>query len=221
MIKKTYMYPIWLRVWHWINAFLFLALIISGASLHYSSTSEFLIPFQWAITTHNTAGILLSFNMLFYTIFNIATKNYKQYIPHMKGFFRKAQKQTRYYIYGVFKGEEHPFETDEKNKFNPLQQITYYAIMFFMCPTIIFTGILLFFPELAPDKVLGMGGVWPIALLHVVVGYLLSLFFVGHIYLATHGDTVTSNFKAMITGWHVHESHEHEPTEITRETINE
>lgn len=222
-MKKIFLYPIWLRLWHWLNATLFLVLIVSGISLQYSNSSSLLMPFQQAMQIHNIAGISLSILFLFYLIFNIKTKNYKQYIPKIKGAFFEMKVQAKYYLHGVFVGAEHPFETTAKNKFNPLQKLTYFGIMFFMVPLVIITGWLLMFPELAPEQIFGMGGVWPMALLHITVGFLLNLFFVGHIYLATHGETPTSNFKSMITGWHEHTDHKHieDSSEKQESGINE
>ena len=65
---------------------------------------------------------------------DIKTKNYKFYIPEFRGLTRKLKLQTRYYIYGVFKGEPHPFDVNEQNKFNPMQKLTYFFVMF-LIPT--------------------------------------------------------------------------------------
>jgi|YNPMSStandDraft_1061717.scaffolds.fasta_scaffold00594_18 thiosulfate reductase cytochrome b subunit len=228
-VKKVYMYPGWLRFWHWINAILFLLLILSGVSMQYSDSSSLLVPFQYAIVIHNVCGVLLSGVFLYYLYFNIKTRNYKQYIPQIRGAKEMYIKQMKYYLSGVFKGEPHPFETSPENKFNPLQRLTYFLVMFLATPGIIITGWLLMFPELAPEQIMGMGGVWPMALLHITIGFFLNLFFVGHIYLATHGETIGANFKAMINGWHLHvehtESEEIAPAEtndnqITNENID-
>lgn len=206
-MEKLYLYPSWLRMWHWLNALLFLILIITGISLHYSNTSSLLMPFKTAMTMHNICGVLLSANYLFYVIFNIVSKNYKYYIPKLKGLMQRMIKQGLYYSYGIFKGEPHPYEVTKEEKFNPLQQLTYFGIMFFMMPLIVITGWFLMFPEYAPEQAFGVGGVTPMAVGHSVIGYLLSLFMFGHIYLATHGETVTSNFKSMVTGYHEHGEH--------------
>ncbi len=209
-MKKVLLYPLWLRIWHWFNALVFFVLIVSGVSMQYSDTSSLLMPFQYAIVAHNICGILLSIIFLIYVIYNIKTKNYKHYIPNMKGMVPKMKLQARYYLYGVFKGEDHPFHSTTENKFNPLQQLTYFGIMFLAVPAIIISGYLLMFPELAPEQIWGMGGVWPMALLHISVGFFLNLFFVGHIYLATHGRTIGEHFKSMINGMHLLEEHHHE-----------
>lgn len=219
-MKKVLFYPLWLRIWHWFNAFLFIILIVSGISMHYSASNELFLPFDVAMYTHNVAGIILSLIFVYYVILNIVTGNYKHYIPSMKNMFERMIKQGTYYVYGVFKGHDHPYHASEKMKFNPLQQLTYFSIMFFLMPVIIISGWLLLFPELAPENVLGMGGVWPMAILHIIVGFFLSVFMFGHIYLATHGDTVTTNFKSMFDGYH-HIHHEHEKLVIKHAPVTE
>lgn len=206
-MKKLYLYPKWLRFWHWLNAFLFIVLIFTGISMHYSGTHDLFIPFDVAMVLHNITGIFLSLVFIYYVILNISSGNYKYYIPKMNGYITQMIKQARYYIYGIFVGEDHPYHVSEKEKFNPLQKLTYFIIMFFAVPFIIISGWLLMFPELAPEDFLGMGGVWPMAIAHAVAGFFLSVFMIGHIYLATHGETPLENFKSMFTGYHyVHEN---------------
>lgn len=202
-MKKEYIYPLWLRFWHWLNALLFLVLIVSGISLHYSDPKAYWIPFDIAVVSHNIAGILLSLNYLFYIIANIISGNYKHYLPKLKGLNHRLYLQAKYYLLGIFVGEKHPFETDKNAKFNPLQQLAYLFIMFVFMPIVCISGWLLMFPELAPDEFFGMGGVWPMALLHTIIGFLLSLFMFVHIYLGTTGNTIGELYQSMITGWHL------------------
>ncbi|MCX6156209.1 MAG: cytochrome b/b6 domain-containing protein [Candidatus Kapabacteria bacterium] len=208
-MKKVYLYPLWLRIWHVINALCFLVLIVSGISLHFSDTSPFLLSFDTARLSHNTAGILLSVNFAYYTLFNIISGNWKYYIPNVLEYFPRSVKQVRYYLIGIFRGEPHPFGPGDNIKFNPLQQIAYLFVIFVMVPIVIFTGLMLMFPELSPGEILGMGGVWPMAILHIIIGFFLSLFMFSHIYLSTTGHTLFSNFKSILNGWHeLHDSQE-------------
>lgn len=222
-MKKIYLYPKWLRFWHWLNALLFFILILSGISLHFSDSGSLLVPFDLAIKAHNICGIIVSAIFLYYTIMNIVSKNYRHYIPVMKDIFNRMYKQAKFYLMGIFLREHHPYPSSEQQKFNPMQQLAYFGVIFFGMPIIIISGWLLMFPEIAPDEIFGMGGVWPIALLHTVTGFFLSLFMVGHIYLGTTGHTVGDLFKAMITGWHLAEEEhiEDEPLVDYKETIPE
>ncbi len=209
MSKKVYLYPLWLRIWHWANAFLYLILILTGISLHYSDTGSLLIPFSVSVLIHNISGVLLTLLYLIYAILNITSGNYKFYLPKLKTLLSDIKRQIKFYMFGIFDKERHPFPVNEKNKFNPMQKLSYLAIMFIFTPMIIISGWLLMFPELAPDEVFGMGGVWPMALLHIITGYILSIFMFVHIYLGTTGHTAFDLFKAMITGWnHIEEERE-------------
>lgn len=220
-MKKVLLYPLWLRIWHWTNALLFILLILSGISLHYSATNELFLSFKIAMYTHNIAGILLSLIFVYYTVLNIVSGNFRHYIPTMTNIAERLIKQGTYYVYGVFKGEDHPYHATEKLKFNPMQQLTYLAIMFVFMPLIIISGWLLLFPELAPTSVLGMGGVWPMAILHIAIGFFLSLFMFGHIYLATHGDKITTNFQSMIDGYHYLHEESHEKLVLPRRVVTD
>ncbi len=208
-MKKLYLYPIWLRIWHWTNATLFFIQIVTGLSMHFSDPKHPFIPFATARIVHNIAGILLVFMYLDFLIGNLFTWNGKHYVIKFKGLFKRLFLQTRFYVFGIFKGEPHPFESDENSKFNPLQQLTYVFVMFVFMPLLIISGILLLFPQYAPDSIFGIGGIWTAGLLHLLAAYFFTLFMVGHIYLGTTGHSPTSNFKSMIDGYHVilHEDH--------------
>lgn len=201
-MRRHYLYPLWLRLWHASNAMLFLVLILSGLSLHYSRPGSPFLGFETAMVLHNAAGVLLALAYVGWFLFNLGSGNVRSYLPRMKRFFRDQRIQATYYLSGIFRGDPHPFPVHPKRKFNPLQQVTYFSIMYLLMPLIIVSGLFLLFPEYAPDSLWGWGGIWPMATGHTVVGFLLSAFMFGHLYLATTGHTLTSNFKGMITGWH-------------------
>ena len=111
-------------------------------------------------------------------------------------------KQANYYLRGYFRKEEHPFPMSENQKFNPLQGLTYAMAMYIGVPLIIITGIGLMFPEAIIDKVFGVSGLLVSDLLHIVTGFLLSVFMIIHIYLCTLGLRPSRHFKAILNGWH-------------------
>ena len=200
--NREYYYPLWLRIWHWLNALLFFSLIFSGINLQYANPKSSIIDFQNAVLMHNISGITLTINYLFFFIFNIFSGNYKQYLPKLKGILKRLLIQIKYYISGIFRNESHPFETGKEQKFNPLQQITYLKIMYIALPLIIISGWALLFPEFIIQQVFGISGLTLTAIFHTSIGFILSIFMIGHIYLATTGATILGSFKAMITGWH-------------------
>lgn len=200
--EKEYRYPLWLRFWHWLNALLFISLIISGITLQYASENNPIMSFQTAISLHNASGILLTANYLLFFLGSLFTGNYKQYIPAVRGLFGRLWKQARFYLVGIFKNEPHPYASTKKNKFNPLQKIAYLVIMYVMFPVIMITGWALLFPGAIVEEIFGYSGLFLTAMLHTIAGFVLSMFMFGHIYLALTGHTLTSNIKAMANGYH-------------------
>ncbi|MFC1477666.1 cytochrome b/b6 domain-containing protein [candidate division KSB1 bacterium] len=193
-------YQLWLRLWHWCSAALFILLIITGLSLHYSGPDSPLLSFSTARAIHNICGPLLTIMYLFFFVANIISGNWRQYIPSSKGLFGRLMKQAAYNLAGVFKGKPDSFRRSDKQKFNPLQQVTYLGIMYGFVLVIVISGNFLMLPELAPESILGFAGFTPMAVIHVAAGFLASIFLVGHIYFATTGTTPFSKFRDMFTG---------------------
>ena len=202
MKKQVYLYPIWVRVWHLINALLFIALICTGLCLQYSGNPYTLIPFNYAVSIHNISGIVLIVGFVFYLVGNRFTSNGSYYQFKLKGLIKRVVKQFRYYSFGIFKKEAPPYPITKKRKFNPLQKLSYVIVMYFLMPIVIFTGLGLFFPDMLPSKIMGMSGLHLIDLIHIITGFALSIFMVVHIYFCTIGKTPLANFKSMINGWH-------------------
>lgn len=204
MAKRFYLYPIWIRLWHWINAVLFIILILTGISMMYATTDEryMVFSFEAAVSWHNVAAFLLVANFVFYVLGNMITGNGKYYRIKKKNFFSKLVKQALFYGYGMFKGEEHPFPVTERRKFNPLQKISYVLAMYVGMPLVIISGFGLLFPEILVGQFLGVSGLVYTSLLHVTMGFILSIFMVIHIYTCTLGEKPITLFKSMINGYH-------------------
>ena len=203
MKDKIYLYPVWVRIWHIINAILIILLIITGLCLQYASESYTIISFNDAVKIHNITGIILIVNYIFFLIWNRFTSNGQYYQFPLKGLLGRVFAQFRYYSIGIFKKEEPPFPISIKRKFNPLQKLSYVLVMYIIIPIIIMTGIMLFFPDLLLADVLGITGVLHLTdLMHIVMGFFCSIFMLVHIYFCTIGKTPWSNFKSMINGWH-------------------
>ena len=208
MTRRLNLYPRWLRAWHWLNAVLFFLLILTGLSMHFSKIDRPVVPFDVATSIHNTAGIALIALYVIFLLSNVASGNRRHYVPARRGLIGDVLKQTRFYLLGIMRGEPHPFPATEERKYNPLQQLVYITVMVFLMPVLLATGVLLQVPDLAPDKFLGAGGIWPMAVAHSIAGFLLTAFTVVHIYLGTTGETATALYRTMITGRH--EEHDDE-----------
>jgi len=200
--NKIYFYPVWLRIWHGLNALCILTLIITGISLQFSYPGFEIMNFNLAVNLHNIAGILLATNYLLFFIGNIATGNGRYYRLKLKGLFKKILLQADYYTSGMFKNQPHPFPLSEKRKFNPMQKVMYVAVMYFLVPGVIITGLALLFPETIIEDVYSVSGIFITAIFHASMGFLISIFLVDHLYVCTIGKHPLHNFKSMINGYH-------------------
>ena len=218
--QQIQLYPLWLRLWHWFNAISFLILILSGASLHFSG-QPFLLNFNTARILHNFFGMLLAINYLLFILGNFFMGNWRFYRPQINGLLKCLLLQLRYYAYGVFIGEDKPFHSNPNRKFNPLQQLAYLMIMYGAMPILIISGMVFFFPELAPDKIMGMDGLWPIAVVHYLMGVLLTAFLISHLYLITIGKELTHEMKKMLFGYQVERHVNHQQSENNKELDSE
>jgi len=133
----------------------------------------------------------------------------KQYIPHPRGFFDQTLTQATYYLKGIFKGEEHPFEKTAKKKLNPLQQVTYFGILNVLLPLQGITGILIWGAERWAPLSNSLGGLSFLAPFHTLTAWLFGSFIVMHVYLTTTGHTPLAGITSMIVGWDDVEVHEH------------
>lgn len=204
-----YLYPKWLRAWHFLNALLFIILIVTGLSMQYTDldNSNYVVGFAKAVKWHNYAAFLLTTSYVFFIIGNAFTKNGRYYRINSENFWYDLMKQLRYYSFGMFRGEKHPFPVTEERKFNPLQKVTYVLAMYLGMPLLIISGFVLLFPEVAFDNVFGMSGLVLNDILHIATGFLLSIFMIIHIYTCTLGAKPSSLFWGMISGYHRSEDH--------------
>jgi len=199
-----YLYPVWIRLWHALNALLIIILIITGISMQYTDkdSSIFIVNFAGAVKWHNIAASVLTVSYIFFIVMNIVTGNGKYYRISRKNFFGDLVKQMKYYAYGMFKGEKHPFPVTMESKFNPMQKLTYVLIMYVGLPLIIISGIGLMFPEVTIKRVFGISGLILTDILHITMVFLVSLFLVIHIYTCTLGHKPASLFRSLLSGYH-------------------
>ena len=199
-----YLYPKWIRLWHMLNAIIFLLLIVTGLSMQYTAKENpaYVVGFAKAVKWHNFAAVLLIINYIFFVTGNLLTKNGRYYRMGKNDFLSDPGKQLKYYSRGMFKGEKHPFPVTEERKFNPLQKLTYVLAMYIAIPLLIISGIGLLLPEITLPSLFGISGLILTDILHITMGFFLSIFMVIHIYTCTLGAKPTSLFWGIISGYH-------------------
>jgi len=202
-----YLYPKWIRAWHVINAAMFLILIVTGLSMQYTGkeNATYVVGFAKAVKWHNFAALILVINYIVFVTGNLLTSNGRFYRISRKNFISDLLKQFKFYSSGMFKGEKHPFPVTEERKFNPLQKITYVLALYVALPLLIISGIGLLLPEITITSVFGISGLILTDILHITMGFLLSIFMIIHVYTCTLGHKPTSLFRGIITGYHVSE----------------
>ncbi|ECZ9767678.1 thiosulfate reductase cytochrome B subunit, partial [Salmonella enterica subsp. enterica serovar Typhimurium] len=151
-MDKHYLYTLPVRCWHWLNALCFTALIVSGFALHWVSAQ-----FSLWVDVHNIAGVSLCIIWLGFILVAICGNGH-HYRVRWQGFMGRFTRQTRYYLYGIFRGESHPEHASPEAKFNILQQLGYIGVMFLLLPSLIVTGLLMMYSDLTPETLFSLPG---------------------------------------------------------------
>ncbi len=200
-MKKIFLHPLTIRLWHWINTICFFVLIVTGLQLRYSEMPT-LTKFKTAVDVHNLFGFLMIADFLLWFGYYVVTGKIRLYIPMQpRAFLTGAIRQARYYGYGLFVGEKNPHHATADNKFNPLQQSAYFMIMLVLVPVQIITGVLLWDIKRFAGWISLLGGLRMVDIVHVAVFFCLTAFLFVHVYLTTLGRTPLEHIKAMVTGY--------------------
>ena len=201
-VESTLVYDKWVRSWHWINALFFLVLLVTGLRIHFGGREDPLLSFETSFHTHNLVGVAMTLWFIWFLIFGIFTGNAGSYWKKPGSWIHGIIQQARFYLYGIFRGAEHPFHPDKKHRFNPLQQVSYLGVMYILFPILVITGVLLLYPDWLPEKIFNTNAGWLIATVHYLTSWAFIIFFVIHLYLITLGDRVSYLIRGMVDGFH-------------------
>jgi thiosulfate reductase cytochrome b subunit len=194
---KVYIYRAYERFWHWTQAFLVLFLALTGFEIH-GSFSFF--GFEKAVLLHNNAAWAFIILTIFTIFWHFTTGEWRQYMPTTTN----LRAQAEYYVLGIFRNAPHPTRKTALSKLNPLQRLVYLSLKILIFPVMIASGLAYLFyryPSQGQIRELGVGSLEYIAIAHTIGAYVLVAFVIVHLYLITTGHTLTSNLKAMLTGW--------------------
>jgi thiosulfate reductase cytochrome b subunit len=197
-MKKVFIYKGFERFWHWLQAALIFFLAFTGFEIH-GSLSFF--GFSNAVHYHNMAAKAFIVLIVFAIFWHFTTGEWRQYIPTLKN----LRAQFNFYLAGIFNNAPHPIKKTVLSKLNPLQRLTYLGLKLLVIPVMVTSGLLYMFyryPGLKAD----IKSLEYIAFFHTAGAFLLVAFIIAHLYLMTTGSSVTSNLKAMITGYEELES---------------
>lgn len=195
------------RAWHGLHALSVTLLILTGFHIHFPQSFALFGSLKTAMWLHEVFGIIFVLDLVFFVLYQLKTKRIKFFIPNREDLPVGVIRQALYYGYGIFKRAPHPYEADGvTRKFNPMQKMAYLNVMFGLIPLQALTGVVLFVYVKYWDTLTGQQ-VHYLSLAHILLAFFVSSFVLGHLYLATTGDTPLAHFKTIINGKHT--SHHH------------
>ena len=196
-MRQEYVYQAFNRFWHWAQSALILFLAVTGFEIHGSLR---FFGFAQAVKFHSAAAIAFLVLVVFAIFWHFTTGQWRQYLPTLTN----LRAQADYYLFGIFKNAPHPTRKSALSKLNPLQRLVYLGLKLMVIPVLALSGLLYMFyryPQRFDVVALKMDGLRTVALIHTAGAFLVLAFLIAHLYLITTGTTLTSNLKAMITGY--------------------
>jgi len=197
-----YINPLPIRIWHWLNALGFVALILTGTHIRYAHLFN-LMTFETAIKTHNWVAFAVIANYFVWLGFYLFSDRITVYHPELnfRKFFDKAFKQMMYYGYGIFRGHKSPHKVLPHDKFNPMQSITYQIIMLLVVPIQFITGLMMWDIKRFEVPIALLGGISTVSTIHVLIYIFFVSFTLIHAYMGALGNTPATHFREMFTGY--------------------
>ena len=199
-MKRIYLHPLPLRIWHWANALMVILLLITGIEIRIIGVAALPVNSR-ALLVHRYTGWSMTISCLFWFVYSLMSGNLSRHYMIRRGDLKGTFRQAKFYLFSIFRGEENPFRASPDERFNPLQKLAYGAIMWVFTPIIVITG--LFFSDILFFRkyLLLLNAMKVLDAMHVIVAYLFALYLIIHIYMATLGRSVFSHIKAMIVGY--------------------
>jgi len=182
------------RFWHWTQMTLIFILLFSGAGIH---GFHHLMNFETMVWLHVISAIGLIILWTFAIFWHLTTGNWRHYMPTTDGLFKVA----RYYAYGIFRGEDHPYRKRFWHKHNPLQAMSYLFLKVALFPLLWITGLAYLLYGFWGQGALTAGSLESVAVIHTAAAFAMAVFIIIHIYLLTTGHSFKEHVRPMITGY--------------------
>ncbi len=182
------------RLWHWSQMALIATLLFSGFAIH---GVHHLIDFGLAVCIHTVAAVTLLLLWAFAIFWLFTTGQWRHYWPTTKNMVAVA----RFYAFGIFKGEHHPYIKTYRRKHNPLQALTYLLVKVVIFPSIWISGIMYLVISFGLKGVFSSIGLEIIADVHTTAAIAVLVFVILHVYLLTTGHSFIAHVRPMVTGY--------------------
>jgi len=182
------------RFWHWTQAVLIFTLLFSGFGIHGFFQ---LFSFEKLVWIHVIAALMLITLWIFAIFWHLTTGNWRHYLPTTKGLWQVA----RYYAWGIFRGEEHPYKKRFWHKHNPLQALAYLGLKVGLFPVLWLTGLAYLFYGFWSQGPLTASSLEWVAVIHTLFAFFMAAFVIIHVYLLTTGHSLKEHVMPMINGY--------------------
>jgi thiosulfate reductase cytochrome b subunit len=199
-MKRIYLHPLPVRIWHWANALAVIALLATGFYLRVSGVAS-LAPRDPYLVLHKWAGVTAMALWIFWIGYTLVSDYLARHYALRRRDLGGISRQMKFYLVSIFKGEENPFRASPTEKFNSLQKLAYGSVMLVFLPAMILTGLLFLNAFFIRDTLLSWDAFLVIDTIHAAGLYVFAVFLVLHIYMAALGPTVFSHIKSMIVGY--------------------
>jgi thiosulfate reductase cytochrome b subunit len=199
-MKRIYLHPLPLRIWHWVNALMVILLIITGIEARIPGIAA-LPANSTALLVHRYAGWAMVISCVFWFVYSLISGNLQRYYVIRKRDLQGIFGQAKFYLFSMFRGEENPFRPSPEEKFNPLQKLAYGTIMCIFTGVLVVTGLLFSDIFFFRKYILLLNVMRVLDAIHVIGAYVFVLYLVVHIYMSTLGPGASSHIKAMILGY--------------------
>jgi len=161
-MKRIHLNPLSRRMWHRINAGIVTILIVTGFYLRQHGIAA-LKPHDPVLLWHKYLGFVMILSTIVWHVHTLRSENPQRRYGIVKKDLKSMPVQARYHLLLIFSG----------------------AVMFIFLPVLGVTGLLFFDIPPARQYLLSENLVGHIDAVHVGFSYIVVLFFIVHLYLAT------------------------------------
>lgn len=187
-------YPVFERFWHWAQVALIMVLLFTGLGMN---GVHDLMYFGHAARLHTLAALVLIGLWVFGFFWVATTGAWRQFVPRLGGIPRIV----RFYAWGVFRGEQHPYRKLFRRKHNPLQEMAYFGLATVVFPAVWISGLLALSYNLWEEVPDATWWLTAVANVHLLGAWAIAAFVVMHVYMLTIGHSFRAHVRPMVTGY--------------------
>ncbi len=192
--RSVKIFPWFERFWHWAQVLLVFTLLFTGMGL---SGLHGTLGFGAALNLHVIAALVLIALWVFAIFWHLTTGTWVHYLPTLRGLPQVA----RFYAWGIFRGEPHPYRKAYWRKHNPMQALTYLALKLLLFPAVWASGLLVLGWNLWENAPQALTLVYWIGQIHLLAAWAIAAFVIVHVYLLTVAPGFRHHLRPMITGF--------------------